>query len=79
MPYPTSEGARIFWQEEGTGEPVLLIMGLGYPAAMWNRPDRYCRADAAGVPGRPRQRRRQLKGRRSPQPRPDVAERTHAR
>lgn len=37
MPSTTSEGARIFWEEEGAGEPVLLIMGLGYPAAMWYR------------------------------------------
>lgn len=37
MPYAASGGARIFWEEEGTGEPVLLVMGLGYPAAMWYR------------------------------------------
>lgn len=37
MPYASSEGARIFWEEEGDGEPVLLVMGLGYPAAMWYR------------------------------------------
>jgi 3-oxoadipate enol-lactonase len=37
VPYASSEGARIFWEEEGAGDPVLLVMGLGYPAAMWFR------------------------------------------
>lgn len=37
MPYTVSDGARIFWEQDGAGEPVLLIMGLGYPAAMWYR------------------------------------------
>lgn len=37
MPYAASQDASIFWEEEGAGEPVLLIMGLGYPAAMWFR------------------------------------------
>lgn len=37
MPYAPSKDARIFWEAEGAGEPVLLIMGLGYPAAMWYR------------------------------------------
>ncbi len=29
--------ARIWWTSEGKGEPVVLIMGLGYPADMWFR------------------------------------------
>lgn len=37
MAYATSNGARIFWEEEGAGAPVLLIMGFGYPGAMWYR------------------------------------------
>lgn len=37
MPYLTREGARIWWEATGTGEPVLLIMGLGYPSDMWYR------------------------------------------
>jgi pimeloyl-ACP methyl ester carboxylesterase len=37
MPYAEGDGARIFWEEEGDGDPVLLIMGLGYPSAMWYR------------------------------------------
>jgi 3-oxoadipate enol-lactonase len=31
------DGARIWWEARGDGPPVLLIMGLGYPAAMWYR------------------------------------------
>lgn len=56
MPYATSQDAQVFWEEEGAGEPVLLIMGLGYPAAMWYRllpylTDRYrtIRFDNRGV------------------------------
>jgi 3-oxoadipate enol-lactonase len=37
MPYANSNGTTIYWDEEGTGEPVLLIMGLGYSSAMWHR------------------------------------------
>jgi pimeloyl-ACP methyl ester carboxylesterase len=37
MPYATSSGTRIFWEEAGAGEPLLLIMGLGYSHEMWHR------------------------------------------
>jgi 3-oxoadipate enol-lactonase len=37
MAFVENEGARIYWDEQGQGEPVLLIMGLGYPSAMWHR------------------------------------------
>jgi pimeloyl-ACP methyl ester carboxylesterase len=37
MPYAANEGAKIYWDEQGQGEPVLLIMGLGYTAHMWHR------------------------------------------
>jgi pimeloyl-ACP methyl ester carboxylesterase len=37
MPYATSEGTRIYWEESGSGEPLLLIMGLGYSHEMWHR------------------------------------------
>jgi pimeloyl-ACP methyl ester carboxylesterase len=35
VPFADNEGVRIFWRENGTGEPLLLIMGLGYPSDMW--------------------------------------------
>jgi 3-oxoadipate enol-lactonase len=31
------DGARIWWTTEGSGEPVVLVMGLGYPSDMWHR------------------------------------------
>ena len=37
MPHANSKGAQIYWEESGTGEPLLLIMGLGYPHEMWHR------------------------------------------
>jgi 3-oxoadipate enol-lactonase len=37
MPYATSDGSRIYWEESGDGEPLLLIMGLGYSHEMWHR------------------------------------------
>jgi 3-oxoadipate enol-lactonase len=32
-----NQGAKIYWDEQGQGDPVLLIMGLGYPSDMWYR------------------------------------------
>lgn len=37
MPFVENRGARIYWDEQGEGAPVLLLMGLGYPSAMWYR------------------------------------------
>lgn len=37
MAFVDNQGARIYWDEQGQGEPLLLIMGLGYPSAMWYR------------------------------------------
>ena len=37
MPYMDRGDARVWWEEEGEGEPLLLIMGLGYPGDMWYR------------------------------------------
>jgi 3-oxoadipate enol-lactonase len=32
-----SDGARIYWESVGKGEPLVLIMGLGCSSAMWFR------------------------------------------
>src|SRR5262245_20365654 len=32
-----NQGAKIYWDEQGSGEPILLIMGLGYPSDAWHR------------------------------------------
>jgi len=32
-----NQGTKIYWDEQGEGPPVLLIMGLGYPSALWYR------------------------------------------
>lgn len=37
MPFINNQGAQIYWDEQGEGEPLLLIMGLGYPSIMWYR------------------------------------------
>ena len=37
MPIVDSAGARIYWEQSGTGDPILLIMGLGYAHQMWFR------------------------------------------
>jgi pimeloyl-ACP methyl ester carboxylesterase len=37
MPYANNAGVKIFWESQGEGEPVLLIMGLGYTSEMWHR------------------------------------------
>jgi 3-oxoadipate enol-lactonase len=37
MAFINNQGATIYWDEQGAGEPVLLIMGLGYPSVMWYR------------------------------------------
>jgi len=37
MAFLENQGAKIYWDEEGNGAPVLLIMGLGYTSCMWHR------------------------------------------
>lgn len=37
MAFVENQGARIYWDDQGHGRPVLLIMGLGYPSCMWHR------------------------------------------
>ena len=32
-----NQGSRIYWDEQGSGEPVLLIMGLAFTSDMWYR------------------------------------------
>ena len=35
MPFTFNNRTRIYWEQEGQGEPLLMIMGLGFPLAMW--------------------------------------------
>jgi len=37
MPFVENLGARIYWDEQGSGAPLLLIMGLGWPSQAWQR------------------------------------------
>jgi 3-oxoadipate enol-lactonase len=37
VPYAFNDGVRIWWDEHGAGEPVLLCMGHAYTSAMWHR------------------------------------------
>ena len=37
MPHVTRDGANIYWEETGSGDPLLLIMGLGATLDWWFR------------------------------------------
>ncbi len=37
MPYVTRDGAKIYWEEDGAGDPLLMIMGLGATLDWWFR------------------------------------------
>lgn len=37
MPFVENLGARIYWDEEGGGAPLLLLMGLGWSSHAWHR------------------------------------------
>lgn len=37
MAYVVNEGARLYWKQQGSGPPVLLIMGLSFTHEMWFR------------------------------------------
>jgi 3-oxoadipate enol-lactonase len=35
--FTVNQGAKIYWDEQGQGDPLLLIMGLGYASILWYR------------------------------------------
>ena len=37
MPFATNEGVKLYWEEHGAGDPLLLIMGLGATLEWWHR------------------------------------------
>jgi 3-oxoadipate enol-lactonase len=37
MAFLENQGVKIYWDHHGQGEPVLLIMGLGWVSALWHR------------------------------------------
>lgn len=37
MPFISNQDAQIYWDAQGEGPPLLLIMGLGFPSDMWYR------------------------------------------
>jgi 3-oxoadipate enol-lactonase len=37
MPVADRGDTQIFWEERGSGEPLVLVMGLGWPRQMWAR------------------------------------------
>jgi len=37
MAFARVGGTKIYWDEQGQGEPVLMIMGLGWSSNMWHR------------------------------------------
>jgi len=37
MPFVENLGARIYWDEQGSGAPLLLIAGLGWSSGGWHR------------------------------------------
>ncbi|HEV2986733.1 MAG TPA: alpha/beta fold hydrolase [Vicinamibacterales bacterium] len=37
MPYALNAGTKIYWEERGRGDPLLLIMGLGATLDLWHR------------------------------------------
>ncbi|MEZ0486937.1 alpha/beta fold hydrolase [Fibrella aquatica] len=37
MPFITTNGIRLYYEERGAGEPLLLIMGITAPGAVWEK------------------------------------------
>src|SRR5580658_7705572 len=35
MPFTENDGVRLHWDEQGSGTPILLVMGHRYSSAMW--------------------------------------------
>jgi pimeloyl-ACP methyl ester carboxylesterase len=35
MPWAVNNGVRIHWEEDGSGDPLLMVMGLSLSLAMW--------------------------------------------
>ena len=56
MAYAATNGAKLYWEDGGEGEPLLLIQGLGFSCALWYRilpaleaRHRVIRYDARGI------------------------------
>ncbi len=37
VPFAKNRGVRIYWEERGQGDPVLMIMGMSFTLDMWHR------------------------------------------
>ncbi len=37
MPFVDSNGIRLYYEERGTGEPLLLLMGITAPGSVWQK------------------------------------------
>lgn len=37
MPHTVRDGTALYWEQHGSGEPVLMIMGLSFTLDMWYR------------------------------------------
>jgi hypothetical protein len=48
LPFVENQGAKLYWDEQGSGEPLLLIMGLSYPSYMWLAAARFLPTVRAG-------------------------------
>ena len=35
MPYITTNKIKLYYEERGSGDPLILIMGLGAPGSLW--------------------------------------------
>ena len=37
MPFVDSNGIRLYYEERGSGEPLLLLMGITAPGSVWQK------------------------------------------